>query len=298
MKKVTISILVLLITALVWYLFLKPFDYRVSFKANTFPGAINQTIKAWDKKMQSIKPISQKDLLSLSQKLQFGDSTLIYDWKITPITDSTSKIKVRIKDLEHSLMNKIKIPFTETILEKRSKKNLLEFAKTLHNHIKKFKVKVNGVDELESVYCAYIPIKGPQQKKANGMIINFPYLTGFVEEKKLQKNGTPFVEITHWDIQNDSITYNFCYPIVYTDSLPKHKEIKYKQIDKRKVIKATYNGNYITSDCAWYRLLDYAKNNNIEVDSKPIEFFYNNPTLGGNELEWTAEIFLPIIENE
>jgi len=36
-----------LIGGLVWYLFLKPHDYQATFKAKTFPGAINQSIKYW-----------------------------------------------------------------------------------------------------------------------------------------------------------------------------------------------------------------------------------------------------------
>lgn len=297
MKKIYIVISTLLVLSLLWYLFLKPYDYVVSFTANTFPGTINQTIKKWNQQMVSAKPITQKTLLELSQQLKFGDSILIYDWEIIPNTDSTSRVKVRIKDLDNSLMNKIKIPFTKTILEQRSKENLIGFTKILNSHIKNFRVRISGMDELETVYCAYIPIKSTQEKKAFGMMSNYPYLTGFIKDNNLQENGIPFVEITHWDMKNDSVAYNFCYPIKKSDSLPEHKEIKFKEIKKRKTLKAIYNGNYITSDRAWYKLLDYALKNDIRVDSNPIEFFYDNPNLGGEEIKWKAEIHMPIISN-
>jgi len=45
---------------------------------------------------------------------------------------------------------------------------------------------------------------------------------------------------------------------------------------------------------AWYALINYAKKNNIEIEKKPVEIFYNNPNFGGNELDWKAEIYLPI----
>ena len=95
-------------------------------------------------------------------------------------------------------------------------------------------------------------------------------------------------------IKNDSIQYNFCFPIKQSDSLPKHPEIKYKRYYEKDAIKATYNGNYITSDRAWYALKEYADRNNIEIDLTPIEIFYNNPNMGGDELQWKAEIFMPI----
>jgi hypothetical protein len=32
------------------------------------------------------------------------------------------------------------------------------------------------------------------------------------------------------------------------------------------------------------------------VEPKPIEFFFNNPNMGGDALRWKAEVFLPIKE--
>jgi len=42
--------------------------------------------------------------------------------------------------------------------------------------------------------------------------------------------------------------------------------------------------------------MDYAEKNNLEVTGHPLEFFYNNPNMGGNELNWKAEIFMPLQE--
>ena len=104
------------------------------------------------------------------------------------------------------------------------------------------------------------------------------------------------IEVVNWNKENDSLEYNFSYPIIRSERLPMNTDIKYKRIFAKKALKAVYNGNYITSDRAWYRLIDYAKSNNIAVDSKPIEVFFNNPNLGGNELAWKAEIYLPLKE--
>ncbi len=293
-RKISLVVIPIVAIALVWYLFIKPNDYLVSFTANTFPGAINQTIKNWDKRMGVNTSIKQKNLLELEQELKFGDSLIHYNWTIIPITDSTSKVKVSIKDVSHSLMNKIMIPFTSTVLEKRSKKNLINFNHLLNDHINKFKVKVVGEDELKPTHCAYLTIEGLQSEKAFGMIREFPFLSGFVKQHNLKVNGTPFVEIKKWNRTNDSIVYDFCYPIVKTGSLPFHTEIKYKEFGGMKALKAIYNGNYMTSDRAWYKLMDYAGKHNIELENKPVELFYDNPSMGGNELEWKAEIFMPL----
>jgi len=98
-------------------------------------------------------------------------------------------------------------------------------------------------------------------------------------------------------LENNSLSYNFCNPIIRSEKLPNHPDIEYKRIFGKNALKAVYHGNYITSDRAWHALLDYAKENNIPVEKKPIEVFHNNPNMGGNELKWTTEVFMPIKEN-
>lgn len=293
-KKIAFSIGMLLIVGLIWYLFIKPYDYLVTFKAKTFPGTINQTIKLWGGTVNGLESIEHKNLYELRQQFKFGDSTHVYDWKIEPINDSLSQVKVYVTDVEHSLKNKLAVPFFTTDFEIRTVKTVMDFNEKLNEHIKKFKVSILGEEEFKSSYCAYVTVKGTQYEKASGMMRNYPFLSTVLAKNNIELDGTPFVEITHWDKKTDSITYNFCFPIIRSENLPELVEIKYKSLVERKALKAIYNGNYITSDRAWYALLDYAKKEGIEVEERPIEIFYNNPNMGGNELNWKAEIYMPI----
>jgi effector-binding domain-containing protein len=102
------------------------------------------------------------------------------------------------------------------------------------------------------------------------------------------------LEVTNWNREKDSITYNFGYPILPDQNVPMDTEIEYKKLNKRQGLKAIYNGNYITSDRAWYALLNYANKNDISVEALPIEIFYNNPDMGGNALSWKTEVYLPV----
>ncbi|WP_420320530.1 GyrI-like domain-containing protein [Flagellimonas sp.] len=298
MKKVLLSILAILLLALVWYLFIKPSDYTVRFEAKTFPGAINQTIKLWDQTQDTVVSVSQEgdDIYHLTQKIKFGDSIHIYNWEMQAITDSTSKVKVNIHDENHSLANKITVPFSDTDFEKRSRKTVLDFMENLNDHVNKFKVTIVGEEEIPTKYLAYIPLKVTQFQKAGGMMKNLNYITQILLENEVQLDGSPIVQVTHWNMEKDSIEYNFGQPIIRSERLPMNTDIKYRRIFSKKALKAEYNGNYITSDRAWYALLDYAKANDIEVEPTPVEIFYNNPNFGGNELQWKAEIYMPIKE--
>ncbi|BFP41647.1 hypothetical protein FGF1_24920 [Flavobacteriaceae bacterium GF1] len=296
MRKVTSILLFLLVAALCWYLFLKPSDYTIRFEAKTFPGAINQYLKVWDQTLDTLHKIKQgEDLYHLTQKVRFGDSIHQYQWRIEPITDSTSKVFVNIKDKDHSLMNKIQVPFKETDFVKRSKKTVLDFMENLDEHTKEFKITIVGEEDVPSKYVAYVPLKVEQSKKANGMMKNFSYLTGELYINGVELDGPPMIEVTKWDMKNDSLHYNFGQPIIRSERLPIGTDIKYKRIFKKRALKAEYNGNYITSDRAWYALMDYARKNNIEVDEKPVEVFFNKP-MGGNSIHWKAEVYMPIKE--
>lgn len=297
MKKLGFGGLFVILGGLLWYLFIKPFDYTIRFEANAIPGTINQTLKLWDQTLDTVHGIKQGDNLNhLTQEVRFGDSIHSYHWKIKPLTDSTSKVIVNVRDRNNSLTNKIQVPFKETDFVQRSKKTVFDFMETLDSHTKKIKVTLLGKEEIPSKYVAYLPVKVTQFQKARGMMENFSYLTNELYVNGVELDGPPILEITKWDMENDSIYYNFGQPIIRSERLPIGTDIQYKRIFSKKALKAEYNGNYITSDRAWYALLDYAKKNGIEVTPKPIEIFYDNPNLGSGELNWKAEIYMPIKE--
>jgi effector-binding domain-containing protein len=296
MKKISAIIGFLTIGFLLWYFIIKPYDYLVTFKVKTTAGTINQSLKLWNTSLENSSPIQQENLKNLTQQIKIKDSTFNYDWSISSINDSISKVNVYVTDMDHSFANKISIPLGTTDFEKRTQNTITDFIGKLKEHLNKIRVRVIGIDSTRTTYCAYIPMKGLQIEKARGMMQNYSLLTSVLSAENIEMNGTPFVEITNWNTQNDSIAYNFCFPVIKSDSLPIDPLIKYKQYNGVKALKASYNGNYITSDRAWYALLEYGENNGIEIANKPLEVFYSNPNFGGDELQWEAQIYLPIKE--
>lgn len=294
MKKAGILLGLILLSSIIWVLFLKPYDYLAAFNINTQTGTINQSVKTWGGTLENAKVIEQNGLGNLKQQITFNDSVFLYTWKIRPLSDSSSRVKVYIKNLNSSFKSKIAQLFGETDFKRRSKNTVLAFNAKLSLHLKDFKIKIIGQEAFKARYCAYVPLKSTQLQKAKGMMQNYSMISAFLFDSNVTLNGQPFLEISKWDIETDSIEFNFCYPIIKTDSLRPHQLIKYKQIEQQEAIKAIYNGNYITSDRAWYALMTYAEKNQLNLIKKPIEVFYNNPNMGGDELNWQAEIFMPI----
>jgi len=248
MKKISTIIGFLTIGFLLWYFIIKPYDYLVTFKVKTTAGTINQSIKLWNTSLENSSPLQQENLKNLTQQIIVKDSTFNYNWSISSVNDSISKVNVYVTDIDHSFANKISIPFGTTDFEKRTQNTITDFIDKLKEHLNKIRVRVVGIDSTRTTYCAYIPMKGLQIEKARGMMQNYSLLTSVLSAENIEMNGTPFVEITNWNTQNDSIAYNFCFPVIKSDSLPIDPRIQYKQYSGVKALKASYNGNYITSD--------------------------------------------------
>lgn len=281
------------IVVTLWYI-LKPYDYTVTFKSKALIGTINQTLKLWNTNLDQSKPIHQVKMGELVQNLNFDGTDYDFHWELSRLDDSTTQVNIGIKDCHNSLGNKINILFNNTDFEKKVKQIISGFMLVLNTHLEKFEIKIEGESTFKTTYCAYIPVTTKQFLKAKGMMENYGILSTFLIENGVVLNGKPIVEVTSWDTETDSISFNFCYPIVKKEGLPNHPTVRYKEIKGLKAIKAIYNGNYITSDRAWYALIDYAKKKNIKLKNTPVEVFNNNPNMGGNELTWEAEVYMPI----
>ncbi len=282
-----------LLLVTLWYV-LKPYDYTVAFKSEARIGTINQTLKLWNANLKYSQPMQQIAMDELVQKLKLDATEYVFHWKLTRVNDSTTKINIGIRDPQHSLSNKIDILFNDSDFEEKVKQTMDDFILVLSTHLEKFDVQIIGEATFPTTFCAYIPIKTKQSLKAKGMMENFGVLSNFLLENEVVLSGQPIVEIISWDTETDSISFNFCFPILKQENLPEHPSVKYKEIKGLNAIKALYHGNYITSDRAWYSVLDYAKTNSLSLKNTPIEVFNNNPAMGGNELNWQTEIYLPI----
>ena len=283
--------------ALGWYLFLKPYDYIIKFETNANPGVVEQSIKVRGYGNTNLTILNTNDdNHSILETLRFGDSVHIYNWRIIKKSKTLTQVTVGIKDQNwlRSIMNKLKVPFVSTDFVKSSEKNVLNFMKNLKNHLKDFKITIVGVTDIPEKTLAYIQVRKNQFNKAFGMMENSNFINEELYKNKLELDGPPMLEVIKWDKSNDSLIYNFGSPIKTNQKLPSLNEIKYKKIPSRKALKAIFNGNYINSDRTWYALLEYASENDLQVEELPIEIFYNNPNMGGDPLNWKAEIYMPL----
>lgn len=294
MKKILLLALLLGILALCWYFFMVPYQFVINFKAKTTPGDIIETIRIWDRKYQDYEIVAIDSVNELLHNIQLNNNRYFFTWKFELVSDSLTKVRVEISEPSDAIKNKLLVPFTNTTIEKDSEKLVKEFYDVLTSHLEITSVVVVGESENNNSFCACRSLKTAQVDKAQGMMKDYDLLTSFIAQFDLTLDGPPIVKVEKWDHEKGTLEFDFCFPIVQLDSLPTVREIEYKVIAKSKSLKAVYHGNYITSDRAWYALINFASKNNYKINGLPIEYFHNNPTLGVAQEDWKAEIYLPI----
>ncbi|WP_224491312.1 hypothetical protein [Robertkochia flava] len=126
------------------------------------------------------------------------------------------------------------------------------------------------------------------------MMRDYSYLSGFIASENLTPDGFPMIKIRDYDEKNRIIEFDFCFPLVEQDSLPESPDIFFRRIEQAPALKAVYNGDYRFSNKSWFELFEHAEKEEIPFSKTPLEIYHNNPNMGGDALQWTAEIYLPI----
>ena len=298
-KKIIIVAGIALSLLLGWYLFVKESDYCITFTAKTATGTIFQGIQVWStaqqkSKNENYKILEKRNYDFIKQLMKNGNEEMEYTWNMKSINDSMSTVTIGIKDLNHSLYNRLTVPFYPTKFKTEQIEKIKSFKTGLEDHIDDFKIRIDGEQSSKEIYVAYISLKSVMQEKAQTMIGYDAEIVGYLDRNKIKIIGfRPYLEVTNWDQDKEIVSFNYCFPISKDTKYVPDNNVKFKTIPAIKGIQATYYGNFRTSDRAWFVLLDYAKKHDIKLENTPLEHFLDNPFNGGNELEWKTEIIIP-----
>lgn len=294
MKRLWLLLSAVVLLTLAFYVFMVPYEFKVTLRANTLPGDVIQTIRIWDRSLANSQIVNVDSLSTLTQKISIEGRSYIYRWAFNVKGDSVTTIQVGVSEPDRRFLNKILVPFSAPPIEEDAAKIMHGFHDILQEHLQITRVKFIGEAVLDPSFCVCSALATRQVDKANGMMKDFPELTDFISITGLKPKGPPSVRIKNWDHNKGELKYDFCFPIHQRDTLPRSKKFTYSSFDRQRALKAEYYGNYITSDRAWYVLIQEAVKKGYDVKGLPVEFFHNNPNLGSNESAWKADVYLPI----
>ena len=297
-KLIKFAVLFIVVPVCIWYFIVKDYNYKVTFTTDQSASIVYEYLTKWnDDKSSNIKVISTLDqtpFYQIQQKLIVDDSFFKICWNIERKNDSTTLVTAKIKDEKHSFKQNLQVPFYKNDFVKRSISTVKKFAENLDQNGKNYNVSKVTKDIIASRNCAYISLESRLEDKASTMVKNISVIMNYIKGNKIVLTGNPFLEITAWDIENNEIKFDFCFPIEEQNTYPETHVVQFKKTKGKDALKVIFNGNYKISDRAWYTIIDYAKYNDIEIENLPVEVYLNDPHSGGDELKWEAEIYMPL----
>lgn len=306
MKKIFLSFLVLIIAGLTWYLFLKKYDYQFQTTAKYGPGAVFYELRGWEKINDpeisgKIDLVDKKPFHELTQRMSLKDSNFIeLNWELERLTDSTTAISLNVRSNKDQLSNRWDIinPLEKSKYIDSLKHNILAFKRLLNEHQDVYKISLtDSLVDTPGMDCICSTSKNIAiDKKAEEMMATISLLENYVLSKKLKIEGYPFVKVIKWNKKEDIIDFDFCFPVKMEKGLENTSGLTLKKYPSQKALKVIYNGNYRLSHIAWYDILNIAKERGYGTGGLPLEIFYDNPKIDVDELNWKAEVYLPIEE--
>lgn len=302
MKKIFVSIALIILLALIGgitFLLSRPGDYQAHFTVKTTTDVAYFNILNWDiwnrnNLIDKMDILGKTPVSNISRKVTLKDTTLIFNWEFKKLNDSITVVRVYVSDPHRKLYNRLTVPFINTRFKNGVRGNLLDIKTRMELMLKTFHYEFAGYHRFEKKKCVYINLKSTPKGKARAMMSTVTELNQFVRQNKLELDGKPFLVVHDWNELKDSISFDFCFPINRIDAVPEHPEIKFKTVESMDALKTDFYGNYSISDISWHNLAEEAKKLGYRSNHKLIEVYYNDPHLGGNELEWKAEIYLGI----
>jgi effector-binding domain-containing protein len=301
-KRILVSVALIILLALaggIAFLITRPSDYQAHFIEKTNPDVAYFHILNWDiwnrnELNPKFEVIGKTPVSNISKKVTVNDTTFIFNWEFKKLNDTITLIKAYVSDPDRRFYNRLTVPFFNTRFKKDVRGNLLDIKTRLEIMLKSFHYKFTGYHPIEKKTCVYIHLKSTVRGKAMTMMSNVAELNQFVRQNKLELNGPPFLVIHDWNELKDSINFDFCFPIKRTDAVPENPKIKSMTVEGMDAIKTDFYGNYSITDITWHNLAEEAKKLGYRGNHKLIEVYYNDPHMGGDELEWKAEIYMGI----
>ncbi|MCH4822858.1 hypothetical protein ML462_06700 [Gramella lutea] len=306
MKKVTLTLLLLIFAGLAWYLFIKKYDYQFETTARYGPGAVSYELSEWKKlnlteNSADIELINKEDFKTLTQRIKVDSfHSLEFNWELEKLNDSATSITLNVYSKKNKLGNRIDIvnPFQTSNYIDSLKEKVINFKKQLRDHQNLYRITPEtSLVNTPGMECICSSSKGiPLTGKASEMMRTISVLENYVLKNEISLNGYPFLKVTNWNREQDLIAFDFCFPVKDISNLQETAKISLKKFSSQKALKLLFNGNYRLSHISWFDLIFMAQDRGMEIEEWPMEIYHDNPKIDSDHLNWKAEVYLPVSE--
>ena len=165
---------------LLWYFAIKDRDYAIHFETKAIPGEIAYRLDVPRFDDLEIKKTAIKaDFSKVVQDVKLGDEAYDLNWIISKKNDSVYKVKVNIKNQDHSLKDRFLLLIGQNDFQKEMKEEIQFFKEALNAHLELYSVKIKGKTFSPENICACIDAKSSVEQKAFEMMKTIDILSGY-----------------------------------------------------------------------------------------------------------------------
>ena len=296
MYKFFLKILIFFTIGSILYFFLKDYNHKYSFTIDQSPSVVYDHLIRWKHSSDSLVNqinIDKYEGRKLIQEINIGNYTYRYKWNLKQVDERETKVIVKVLDINNRLNQNLNSLDQQSNFFITNNKLIKDFGQSLIQNKKNYFLSDVEISSIPPLFSAYITLESSSEDKAVVMRNNIHRVMYYLNDNNIDLLSAPFLEIIEWNLEKDSLKFNFSFPIVERN-YRENNDVNFKKNQERKALKIIFNGNYKISDRAWLTLLDYAEYNRIDVEKTPIEIFLNDPQAGGDELDWEANVYLPL----
>ena len=296
MYKFFLKILIFFAIGSILYFFLKDYNHKYSFTIDQSPRVVYDHLIRWKHSNDSLVNqinIDKYEGRKLIQEINIGNYTYRYKWNLKQVDERETKVIVKVLDINNRLNQNLNSLDQQSNFFITNNKLIKDFGQSLIQNKKNYFLSDVEISSIPTLFSAYITLQSSSEDKALVMRNNIHRVMYYLNDNNIDLLSAPFLEIIEWNLEKDSLKFNFSFPIVERN-YRENNDVNFKKNQERKALKIIFNGNYKISDRAWLTLLDYAEYNRIDVEKTPIEIFLNDPQAGGDELDWEANVYLPL----
>jgi len=296
MYKFFLKILIFFTIGLILWFFFKDYNHKYSFTIDQSPRVVYDHLIRWKHSNDSLINqiiIDKHEGRKLIQEINIGNYIYRYKWNLKQIDERETKVIVKVLDIKNRLNQNLNSLDQQSNFFIINNELIKDFGQSLLQNKKNYFLSDVEISSIPPLFSAYITLESSSEDKALVMRNNIHRVMYYLNDNNIDLLSAPFLEIMHWNLEKDSLKFNFSFPIVERN-YQENNDVNFKKNLERKALKIIFNGNYKISDRAWLTLLDYAEYNRIDIEKTPIEIFLNDPQAGGDELDWEANVYLPL----
>ncbi|HEU5292888.1 MAG TPA: hypothetical protein VFU05_19710, partial [Cyclobacteriaceae bacterium] len=80
MKRILLALLAVVVIVLMYYLFVRSFEYEVNFRATTTPGDVIETIRLWNRSIPGSQITEVDSFSRLNQTIVWKGRNYSFNW--------------------------------------------------------------------------------------------------------------------------------------------------------------------------------------------------------------------------